>query len=161
MLYRLRSQTVFALLFTLLCVALTRAQTNPTDMTDGNDAVKLFQQGQDAHAAGDLKRALELYEQAIKLRPEFPEAEFQRATALLSLNRLPEAEKGFRRAIELQPDWSLPYTALGKLLVRLERFDEAETMLSRARELDKDNIAALLALADLSLRVKASREKLQ
>jgi len=161
MLYRLRSQTVFALLFTLLCVALTRAQTNLTDMTDGNDAVKLFQQGQDAHAAGDLKRALELYEQAIKLRPEFPEAEFQRATALLSLNRLPEAEKGFRRAIELQPDWSLPYTALGKLLVRLERYDEAEKLLRHSLELEESNPVALVALTDLYLRVKAPREKFQ
>src|SRR5947209_6287236 len=121
MLYRLRSHAVIALLFALFCVSLSHAQTSAGETADGDDAVKLFQQGQDAHEAGDLKRALELYDQAIKLRPEFPEAEFQRAAALVLLNRLPEAEKGFRRAIELQPDWSLPYTALGKLLVRLER----------------------------------------
>ncbi|MDQ3820667.1 MAG: tetratricopeptide repeat protein, partial [Acidobacteriota bacterium] len=126
-----------------------------------DDPVQLFQQGQDAHEAGDLKRAVELYEHAIKLRPEFPEAEYQRASALQSLNRLPEAEKGFRRAIELQPEWPLPYTALGKLLTNLERYDEAEKLLRRALELDAKNTVALVALTDLYIRAKAPGEKLQ
>ena len=38
------------------------------------DPIKLFERGQDAHAKGDYKLALEFYEEAIKLRPEFPEA---------------------------------------------------------------------------------------
>lgn len=161
MLYRLRSHAVVALLFALLCATLSHAQTSSSEATDTDAAVKLFQQGQDAHEAGDLKHAVELYEQAIKLRPEFPEAEFQRANALTSLNRLPEAEKGFRRALELQPDWSLPYIRLGKLLVSLERYDEAEKPLKRALELDENNAVALIALTDLYLRAKAPREKLQ
>jgi tetratricopeptide (TPR) repeat protein len=160
MLFRFRSYAV--IFFTLvLCLSLTRAQTNSIKSDDEDDPIKLFQQGQDAHEAGDLKHALELYEQAIKLRPEFPEAEYQRATALVALNRLPEAEKGLRRAIELQPEWSLPYTTLGKLLARLERSDEAEKLLSRALELEEKNTAALIALADLRLHTKAPQEKLQ
>jgi tetratricopeptide (TPR) repeat protein len=158
---RLRSHAVIVLLFALLCASLIHAQTSSNETADVDDAVKLFQQGQDAHEAGDLKRALELYEQAIKLRPEFPEAEFQRAKALMSLNRLPEAEKGFRRAIELQPEWSVPYTALGKMLDNAGRYDEAEKILSRAVELDDKNVAALIALTHLRVRAKAPREKLQ
>jgi tetratricopeptide (TPR) repeat protein len=161
MLYRFRSHAVVALLLALVCASLSHAQTSSLETADVDDAVKLFQQGQDAHEAGDLKRALELYEQAIKLRPEFPEAEFQRANALVRLNRLPEAEKGFRRAIELQPDWPLPYTPLGKLLISLERYDEAEKPLKHALELDANNTVALVAMADLYLRAKAPREKLQ
>ena len=79
--YRSRSHAVIALLFALFCVSLSHAQTSSNETTESDDAVKLFQQGQDAHEAGDLKRALELYEQAIKLHPEFPEAELQRAVA--------------------------------------------------------------------------------
>src|SRR2546429_2636165 len=159
--YRSRSHAVIFFLLASVCVTLSHAQTSSTETTEGDDAVKLFQQGQDAHEAGDLKRALELYEQAIKLRPEFPEAEFQRANALMSLNRLPEAEKGFRRDIELHPEWPLPYITLGKLLVKLERYDEAEKSLKRALELDTNNTVALVALTDLYLRAKAPREKLQ
>jgi len=160
MLFRFRSHAVIFLTL-VLCLSATHAQTNSIVSDDEDDPVKLFQKGQDLHEAGDLKRALELYEQAIKLRPEFPEAEYQRANALITLNRLPEAEKGLRRSIELQPEWSLPYTTLGKLLVRLGRSDEAEKLLNRALDLDEKNTAALVALVDLRLNAKAPREQLQ
>lgn len=160
MLSRFRVHAVFFFALALLCVAPISAQT-ADDGTTEDDPVQLFQQGQDAHEAGDLNRAVALYDRAIKARPEFPEAEFQRANALVSLNRLPEAEKGFRRALELQPDWSLPYTTLGQLLSRLDRVDEAEKLLSRAIELDDKNVTAVVALADLYLRTKAARDKMQ
>src|SRR5439155_1470941 len=76
------------------------------------DPVKLFEHGQNAHAHGDLVKALEFYEEAIKVRPEFPEAEFQRGIVLVACGRLAEAESGFRRAIELRRDWASPYSAL-------------------------------------------------
>lgn len=160
MLSRFRSHAVVAVALAL-CFSASHAQTNSLAAGTEDDPVQLFQQGQDAHEAGDLKRALELYDRAIKLRPEFPEAEYQRASALITLNRLPEAEKSLRRAIELQPEWSLPYTTLGKLLTKLERADEAEKALKRSLELDEKNAAALVALTDLYLQAKAPREKLQ
>ena len=98
---------------------------------DSPDPVKLFERGQNAHARGDLVKALEFYEEAIKVRPEFPEAEFQRANVLVALGRPVEAESGFRRAIELKKDWSLPYSALGTLLVGLNRDSEAESFCAR------------------------------
>ncbi len=162
MLARFRIRAAVLLALALLCAFTARAQTTDDESGDGVDeAVQLFQQGQDAHGAGDLARALELYERAIKLRPEFPEAEYQRASALVSLNKLPEAEKGFRRAIELQPEWTLPLLTLGKLLGRAGRAAEAEDLLRRAYELDENSVVALVALADLHLREKAPREKLQ
>ena len=62
-----------------------------------------------AHARGELEKALAFYEQALKVRPEFPEAEFQRGNALASLGRLAEADGAFRRAISYKKNWSLPY----------------------------------------------------
>jgi tetratricopeptide (TPR) repeat protein len=162
MLYRFRSHAVILLAFALLCVSLAQAQTTSADEPETeDDPIQIFQQAQDAHEAGDLKRALELYDRAISLRPEFPEAEYQRANAYAALERLPEAETGFRRAIELQPEWTLPHLALGKLLIRTEQFDEAERLLNRAFELDGNNLIALVALTDLNLRSKASPDKLQ
>src|SRR5215211_2555389 len=109
MLSRFRIHAAVLLALALLCALTARAQTTSDEEGEvADEAVQLFHQGQDAHAAGDLARALELYDRAIKLKPEFPEAEYQRASALITLNRVPEAEKGFRRAIELQPEWTLP-----------------------------------------------------
>jgi tetratricopeptide (TPR) repeat protein len=164
MFLRSRAIIIYALVFSLallVCPCLVHAQGDE-EVGDGEaDPIKLFERGQDAHARGNLQLAAQLYAEAIKLRPEFPEAEYQRATALVSLNRAPEAEQGFRRAIELRPDWAQPEAALGALLVRLHRPDEAEKHLNRALELDQKSSAALVALVDLRLGTKAGRGVLQ
>jgi tetratricopeptide (TPR) repeat protein len=164
MLFRSRAIITYALAFSLTLLAsapFTHAQSDQGTSDGEADPIRLFERGQDAHARGDLERAVSLYGQAIELRPEFPEAEYQRASALLSLGRQPEAEKGFRRAAELRPDWAAPHAALGLLLTRLARFDEAEKSLNRALELDANNSNALVALVDLRLRMKAGREMLE
>jgi len=140
--------TAFVSLLFALSVA---AQTD--DLGDGSaDPIKLFERGQNAHARGDLERAVDFYEQALKLRPEFPEAEFQLGSALSTLNRLPEAEAALRRSIALRRDWALPYSTLGALLARSNRDQDAEPPLRQALKLDPENPLALRALAEVRLR---------
>src|ERR1051326_3521211 len=83
------------LLLALGAVAPVKAQTEEAFGDEATDPVRLFERGQAAHARGELEKALGFYEQPLKVRPEFPEAEFQRGNALASLNRLPEAEAAF------------------------------------------------------------------
>src|SRR5688500_965929 len=73
------------------------AQTEEAFGDDATDPVRLFERGQSAHARGELEKALSFYEQALKVRPEFPEAQFQRGNALSSLGKLPEAEAALDR----------------------------------------------------------------
>jgi len=134
------------------------AQATDDDDDGETDPVKIFNRAQDAHAGGDLARAVELYAAAIKVRPEFPEAEYQRGVALVALKRLPEAEKSLRRAVELRRDWSLPHAALGLLLTRAGDDAKAEPFLRRAVELDAKDANALAALASLRLRAGATEE---
>ncbi|HVF54932.1 MAG TPA: tetratricopeptide repeat protein [Pyrinomonadaceae bacterium] len=153
--------SVFALAL-LLCAPVALAQDADELGEESADPVKLFNQGQNAHEKKDYELALEFYEQAIKLRPEFPEAEYQRARALVALNRLPEAEKAYRRAMELRAEWPLPPAALGVLLARERGRDrEAETLLRRALELDAKNPLALAALADILTRGGRTAEALE
>ena len=126
------------------------AQINDTDEMD---PVKLFERGQDAHARNDYKRAIELYEAAIKLKPEFPEAEFQRAMALLFTNRKAEAIEGFNRAITLRPDWAMAYSKFGTFLGSYGNDPAAaEPILRRAIELDPKDDFALVVLAEIRAR---------
>jgi tetratricopeptide (TPR) repeat protein len=159
--FRIHAAVLFALALALLCVSLAHAQTTSDDPETEDDPIQLFQEAQDAHETGDLNRALELYERALKARPDFPEAEYQRGNAFVALERLPEAEGSFRHAITLQPEWPLPYLAFGKLLLRVERFEEAESILNRSLELDENNLIAPVALTELYLRTKAPRGKFQ
>ena len=128
---------------------------------DQDEAVALFGRGQDAHEKGDLAGAIKLYENSLKLFPEFPEAEYQRGAALLGLGKSAEAESAFRRAAELRSDWSLPAATLGALLVKRNNFAEAEKFLFSAITVDANNSPAFVALAELRLRTSAAPEVLK
>ena len=147
----------YVLVFAIF-VAGAAAQTDPVDP---EDAVALFNQGQDAHEKGDLKAAVELYQKALKLFPEFPEAEYQSGIAYLALGRRLEAEASFRRAVRLRPDWTLPMTGLGSLLVDSGKYSEAEVMLGKAIELEPQNYPAYASLAEIRLKSKAASPVLQ
>lgn len=150
-----------ALLLALGCTTSTRAQSEDSFGDAAADPVKLFERGQNAHARGDLVKALEFYDEAIKVRPEFPEAEFQRGNLLMALGRLDEAEAGLRRAIDLRKNWSLPYSSLGAVLVRQNREADAEPVLREAIKLDAQDNLALRILAELRLRRGNPKEALQ
>ena len=132
-----------------LCCQFVMAQGE--DHANGeNDPIKLFERGQDAHAKGDTKLAIQLYDAAIKLRPEFPEAEFQRAMILVVTSRQAEAIEGFKRAVALRPDWAMAYSKFGSELAFFGTHDqEAEPILRRAIELDDKDISAITSLAVL------------
>ncbi|MEO7971475.1 MAG: tetratricopeptide repeat protein [bacterium] len=164
--------TVIALCLAGALVHPLAAQTADAFSDAGADPVKLFEQGQNAHARADslqdaaekiedYERALAYYEEAIKVRPEFPEAEFQRANVLVALGRSAEAEASFRRAIELRTNWSLPYSSLGVLLVRLNRDKDAEPLLREAIRLDSHDLLATRALASVRLSANDPKEALQ
>jgi tetratricopeptide (TPR) repeat protein len=150
----------FLVVLSLICCLVSLSHT-ALAQNDEKDPVQLFSLGQDAHEKGDLKTALKFYEEALKIAPEFPEAEFQRGHALQSLGRHAEAEKAFRRAVELRENWVLPLVGLGEILTRGGKFAEAEPVLSKAVELDEKNSAALSALTELRLKTKAAPDVLK
>lgn len=149
------------LLLSLSSAASIKAQTEEAFGDDATDPVRLFERGQSAHAHGDFEKALGFYEQALKVRPEFPEAQFQRGNALVSLNRFDEAEGAFRAAIVLKKNWSLPYSTLGALLVRRQRDADAEKVFREALNVDPKDALALRMLSDIRLRANDAKEALE
>ena len=154
-----------SLLLTATCLALlsvgstVRSQDGLGD--DETDPVRLFERGQRAHAHGELEQAIGLYEQALKVRPEFPEAEFQLGNALASLRRLPEAEAAFRRAISYKKNWALPHSALGALLMRQNRDKDAELSFRNALAIDSKEGLALRLLSEIRLRAGDAKSALE
>ncbi len=151
--------------FLLLVIGLTLFQLNPihaqnSDSEEEDDPVQLFNKAQDAHEKGDLQTALKFYDEALKIAPDFPEAEYQRATIYISLGKNEAAEKSLRHAGELRADWSLPIAQLGALLVKENRFTEAEPFLQKAVKLDAQNFPAYVALTELRLKTKAPKDVL-
>ncbi len=159
--YKLLVMASCILLFAFVGAAPARAQTDEAFGDDATDPVRLFERGQSAHARGELEKALGFYEQALKVRPEFPEAQFQRGNALASLGKLPEAEAALRAAIALKKNWSLPYSTLGALLLRSDRDADAEQLFRQALTIDKQDGLALRLLADVRLRAGDAKEALE
>ncbi len=153
------------MLLTATCLALLSAcpaaYSQEAFGDDAADPVRLFERGQSAHARGDLERAIGFYEQALKVRPEFPEAEFQRGSALASLGRLPEAEAAFRLAISYKKNWALPHSALGALLMRQSRDKEAEQSFQQALAIDSKESLALRLLSEIKLRAGDAKSALE
>ena len=149
---------VLVLVLISVCGQYALAQTD--DPANGEtDPIKLFERGQDAHAKGDIKLAIQLYEAAIKLKPEFPEAEFQRAMIMVGTDRQAEAVDGFKRAVALRPDWAMAYSKFGIALSRPGTFDrDAEPILRRAIELDAQDLQGTVALAFVRQRAGDYKE---
>ncbi|MGZ8843189.1 MAG: tetratricopeptide repeat protein [Pyrinomonadaceae bacterium] len=149
--FRSKQTLIRALILALASLCCQGALAQTDDPANGEtDPIKLFERGQDFHARNDLKKAIQLYDAAIKLKPEFPEAEFQRAMILVITNRQAEAIDGFKRAVALRPDWAIAYSKFGSQLAFFGSHDrEAEPILRRALELNARDLAALTFLAVL------------
>lgn len=143
----------------VLIAAIRVSGQDPENAAD--KAIAIFNNGQDAHESGDLKRAAALYRHALEILPEFPEAELQLGSALYSLGDLGESEAAFRRAVELREDWTLALANLGNVLVKRGKFDEAEKVLKKAIELDSLNFPAHVSYIELRLRSNAEPDELR
>ncbi|MDT7541905.1 MAG: hypothetical protein QOE33_1809 [Acidobacteriota bacterium] len=150
--------SLVALLFVAICAVSVAAQD---DELGADDPIRIFNHAQDAHAKGQIEHAVELYDAALKLKPDFAEAEYQKGVALVSLKRMAEAEGALRHAAAIKKDWSLPQVALGLLLARAGREGDAEPYLRRAVELDPKNLQALVTLAQLRARAGANADALK
>ena len=152
---------LFVFLPAVLILSLSAFCLAQGDDVDADDAVAIFNQGQEAHEKGDLAGAIKLYEKALEIVSEFPEAELQRGSAFLSLGDLDKAEGSFRRACELREDWNLALASLGTVLVRKNQFSEAEKILEKAIQLDDLNFPAFAAMTELRLKTRAKPEALR
>jgi len=149
---------LFVCFITVLSLSIF-AQTEPPPTTD--NAVELFNQGQDAHSKGDFAGAIDFYDKALKIVPEFAEAEYQKGNAFLSLGKKADAEAALRRAVELRSDWTLALAGLGTLLERRGEYSEAEKLLNKAILIDSSSFPAYSALVELKLKTGASTDTLK
>ena len=87
-----------------VCAQVSKTAKKSPQANEANNQVKaagIFEEGQNAHQAGDLNKAIDLYSQALKLDPMLWQAEFQKGNAYLSLKKYDEAKRSMLGAREL------------------------------------------------------------
>jgi tetratricopeptide (TPR) repeat protein len=106
-----------------------------TAETQNNLGVKLAD-------AGKLQEAIAVYGQALRLRPDFPEAHNNLGVALADQGQLAAAQNCYRAALQLRPEYAEAHNNLGVALFRQELIDQAVAALREAVRLKPDYAAA-------------------
>ena len=87
-------------------------------------AIDLWRQAYQQQMKGELDRAIELYQESIRICPTAEAHTFLGWTYSFQ-GRLDEATQECFRAIELDPDFGNPYNDIGVYLMQQGRLDEA------------------------------------
>ncbi|KAG6393812.1 hypothetical protein SASPL_144386 [Salvia splendens] len=100
-----------------------RAAPPPT--SGGADPEEVKRMGNESYRKGNFSEALSLYDKAIALSPGNAAYHFNRAAALMGLQRLVEAARECEEAIGLDPGYVRAHHRLGSLLLSLGHIENA------------------------------------
>jgi choline-sulfatase len=100
----------------------------------------------------ELPRALEAFQRALALKPDYDIAVFNMANVYRSMGKDDEALVGYRRLLELDPRNAQAHQAVAQVLVDHGRLDEAQQSLNRALDIQPAMAAARNTLGALRLK---------
>jgi len=102
-----------------------------TDAERRRKAVEFLQEAYRCQMAGELERAIELYQQSIAMHPTAEAHTFLGWTYSFQ-GRLEEAIACCKEAIAVDPEFGNPYNDIGSYLLKLGRLDDAIPWLESA-----------------------------
>jgi len=94
------------------------------------------------HTQGRRAEALEHFQEALRIRPDYVDALMNSGVILLDLGRFPEATEMFRQAVRLVPGTSTAHFYLGQALSAQGLSGDAEASLREALRLHPDSAEA-------------------
>ncbi|MGB3758788.1 MAG: tetratricopeptide repeat-containing serine protease family protein [Rivularia sp. (in: cyanobacteria)] len=89
------------------------------------EAKIFYNQGNDLYASEDYEKALEYYDKAVAIKPDYYQAWNNRGNSLDELERYQQAIESFDKAIAIKPDDYLAWYNRGVSLRKLERYQQA------------------------------------
>jgi hypothetical protein len=84
----------------------------------------LMRWGNDFHGSGNYIKAVEYYDKALTLKPNYDLAWLMKGNTLSALGKHEEALECFKKVLEIKPDSTEGWYNLGSTLYALERFEE-------------------------------------
>ena len=84
---------------------------------------------------GRYKEALEAFNKAIEIKPDYQEAWFYKGAALIKLGCLNEALEAYNKAIEIKPDFQFAWFIKGVTLTKVGCPNEALEAFNKAIEI--------------------------
>lgn len=85
---------------------------------------------------GKPAQAVDLLEEAVRLRPDYAKAQYSLGVAYQTINRPDRAIAAYQKAVQLEPGYTSALNNLGRLLLQMRRPEDAATFLARAAQSD-------------------------
>ena len=98
------------------------------------DITAIFNKGLQAHNAGDLSAAEQLYQETLVIKPEHPEANHNIGVVLVAKDELDKALQFFKFALDNSPNVSLFWASYIDTLIKLERIGESKTLIKAVKQ---------------------------
>jgi tetratricopeptide (TPR) repeat protein len=109
-------------------------------------AQNLYSQGLARLSVDDYTRALNFFEKAVEIDPNYAEAWYQAGFCYGVLGRHQESLKASKKAVLLRPDWAEPWLNIGTSNFALGQYKEAAEAYKQATKIDPSNPEAYYAL---------------
>ncbi len=101
-------------------------------MSRSQQALQSWQQGQQALAARETKKALKAFKKAVELAPKLAKARASLAAILINQGRLSEAEEALRKGLWVTPNDPLLTRLYARLLLNQKQINEAIHLLNKS-----------------------------
>lgn len=113
------------------------------------EARELMDKGYSLTALGRFDEALEAYDRAIELQPDYAWAWARKGRTMRLLERYDDALNCYNQALEIQPRYAWAWNGKGIILERLGRLDEARACFTVATEINPNDVWSWYNLADV------------
>ncbi len=113
-----------------------------------NEAYQFFIKANAAALQRDDQEALRLYTEAIKKKPDWADAYFNRGLCYRKLGQLDQAQADFQQALQLDPEFGMAQYSLAKLLADRGKWTESLAEFKRFPTVYQDSTYVLIGLAN-------------
>ena len=123
-----------------------------------NNATDLYQKGQTFLELKRYNDALDAYNRAVELKPEYTEAWIGQANTLLELKRYQDALEAYDKAIQLQQGYKDAWNGRGKALDNMQRYEEAIASFDSAIKIQPNNLESWNERGNVQIKLQQYSE---
>jgi len=122
------------------------------------NATDLYNRGETLSELMRYKDALDAYNRAVELRPDYVEAWKGQGNTLLELKRYEDALNAYDKAIQIQPNYLEAWMGRGNALDRLQRYEDAINSFDGALKIQPNHLEAWNERGNVQIKLQQYSE---
>ncbi len=152
---------IFPVVLSIPAFAVDIDKADMEDKEEFMEALTLYREGLDLEDSGSIKSARYKYERAVRLYPNFPDAQYALGRVDIQLGYYEEAIQALTKVLELEPERSEVRGDLGTAYYAMEEYSIAVGELNGALRDNPDDTVAMYMLAKTYWKLDSHDKALQ